>query len=358
MNAGIRLAPLLAAVVVSFLAGCASAAAESDDASEAEVRRRLACPIRQQNGCRVVQAGDVKTLFASEGILMPGATFTLPDGSFAAFAPRYEQAVALRVRSTDLVRFTSPEVVAGNVADMTGARGRAGTFLYFAGATGLYRSTVDAVGQLAQPVPVNIQGVPIVPYWPQATGLRDGRVLLAFVEQQTRAFLAESRDGVTFEQRPTPVPAGVRRGILAHVGETKRGAWVFTHQIADASWSFTSLVHLSRDQGSSWSEAIVVAPNATDVHDAYPITRTDEGADLYYLHVGDAGVFSVFRRALLEDGTLGPEQAVTGPEIGHVEKPQARRLPDGRIALSFAVRKTNGAYDVRLAVLDADAPRR
>lgn len=329
---------------------------------EQDVSARRRCPIVERGTCRAVRAGDTKTLVNGAGVVMPGATFTLADRSFAAFAPIYDRGAVVLVTSLDLVQFSAPREVTGMTADVTGAIGAGGAALYFVGgsgpAAGLYRSSVGAGGAVGTPAAITIPGVTSVPYWPQAAGLADGRVLLAFVEPQKRAFLAVSADGVTFEQRATPVPPGDRRGILAHVGTTKGGSWIFTHQQASASSQWTSFVHLSDDDGRTWSAPIVVAPEATDVHDAYPIARTDKGADLYYLHVGARGVFSAHRRALLEDGALGPEQVVTAPDVGHIEKPQARRLPDGRIALTFAVRKSDGAYDVNLAILEGDAPLR
>jgi hypothetical protein len=335
---------------------------DSEAAAEVEMpSARVLCPIRRGDGCRTVHAADTKTLFPGTSVLMPGATFMSSDGRFHAFAPLYDRAVGLHVASTDLLHFSAPEVVLGNIGDITGADTPAGRFLYFVGgtqgATALYRSRVDPTGTVDPPSAVTGAGIPIVPFWPQATTLHDGRVLLAFVQPQTRAFLALSQDGLApFTPLPTPVPSGVHRGILAHVGQTTAGAWVFTHQSADDRWLFTSYAHLSRDGGATWSAPIVVSPDVSDVHDAYPLSRSDEGVDLYYLHVGEGGVFGAFRRALFDDGRLGPEQAVTAADVGHVEKPQARRLPDGRIALSFAVRKAEGVYDIRLAILDDDAP--
>src|SRR5262249_16612810 len=160
----------------------------------------------------------------------------------------YDRAELVGATSTDLVQFTAPRVAVGYAGDTTGARTESGAALYFVGGTeaspGFYRSSVGPAGAGGEPESVQLPGTSLLPYWPQAAGLHDGRVLLAFVESQERAFLAVSSDGILFEQRSTPVPSGARRGILSHVGETRGGSWVFSHQLADSSWLFTSFVHL------------------------------------------------------------------------------------------------------------------
>jgi hypothetical protein len=88
-----------------------------------------------------------------------------------------------------------------------------------------------------------------------------------------------------------------------------------------------------------------------------PSRSPGKGVDLYYLRGGPRNEFNVHRRAMTENGTLGPEEVVTAPDVGHVEKPQPRRLADGRIAVMFAVRRGERDYDLALAVLDGDAPR-
>ena len=144
-------------------------------------------------------------------------------------------------------------------------------------------------------------------------------------------------------------------GVLAHVGRTRGGKWVLTHQVADELWQFKSFVQISTD-GEAWSAPVSIQPQSDNAHDAFPIRRQDEGSDLYYLRPGPAGELNVLRRMLGEDGSLGVEQAVTDATIGHVEKPQARRLPDGRLVLMFARRSSATDYDIMLGLLDGDSP--
>lgn len=346
--------------------GGGQAVSVPDDAStsadahvDATTPVRRPCPVVDGEACRALDTGDVATI-VTDVLAMPGVTFA--GDSLLAYAADYTRGAIVGARTNDLRAFEPASPVSEGTSDVTGAHGAAGNNVYVVArrgsGVGLFRAPVRADGTLEARTEIATE-IGVAPYWPQATGLHDGRVLLAYVASQDRAFLTVSADGAApFAPRAAPPVAstGPRRGILAHVGETRGGAWVFTHQLADEAWRFTSFVHLSRDEGTTWSDPIVVAPDADDVHDTFPITRTDGGADLYYLHVGTAGVFGAFRRALHEDGTLGPEQAVTAPTIGHVEKPQARRLPDGRIALLFAARTGTTTYAIRFAVLEGDAP--
>jgi hypothetical protein len=65
---------------------------------------------------------------------------------------------------------------------------------------------------------------------------------------------------------------------------------------------------------------------------------------------------TVWRRALHEDGTFGPEQGVTSTDVGEATHPQPRRLPDGRIALMLSVEHSATEKELALVVLDGDAP--
>jgi hypothetical protein len=329
--------------------------------TEDEIVTPGGCPILDRGACRAVEARDATTLFAA-GAHMPGATFALSNGRFVAFAPDYVRGAILGTASSDLRAFSPPlssDFAIGG--DVTGASSGGERALFFVGAVGTFRrSAVRPDGSLEPPTDVAIDGTSVLPYWPQATGLDDGRTLLAFVEAQTRAFLAVG-DGVRFATKPSPVPLSSvpMRGVLAHVGTTTEGAWVFAHQVADARWSFRSFVQLSRDEGATWSAPIQLRPSQEDVHDAYPLRRKSGGADVYYLRASEPGAFNVHRRALAEDGRLGPEQVVTAPAVGHIEKPQPRRLPDGRIALAFAVRRSveDFVYHCKRPATDGDARR-
>ncbi|MEQ1572286.1 MAG: hypothetical protein ABMA64_42065 [Myxococcota bacterium] len=301
--------------------------------------------------CRPVQLDDISTIITGEGICMPGATFSL-DGQLVAAASCYDAGQVLIARSADNHTFSAPEPIDAVASDSTGATVDGRSYLYFVSwPGGLTRAEVTLTG-LGPSESLTLVGASTVPYWPQAVGTEWG-VLLGFVESQTSASLATSEDGVSFAVEPAPIGTDNLRGVLLHVGQTAGGRSVLAHQNADASWSFTSRVQLGGD-GASWSEPIVVDDG--NVHDTFPVARLDAGADLYFLKAGPTQELNVFRRSLGEDGALGPVQSVTAPVVGHVEKPQARRLADGRLALMFAMRKATYQYGIGLAILDHDAP--
>jgi hypothetical protein len=333
------------------------------EAGPAPLPVRPPCPI--EDGCRAVRPADV-TVLATGAIHMPAGAVVLADGSIAAFGSRWDDrklVVAQGGGKTFAPAIALPWSPSGDgtsVAPRGATDGATDGAIYFTSSyqgSALYRSRVGTDGSRSEPEKITLNGSPVVPSWPQATRLPDGRVLLAFTEPQKRAFLAVSdASGLTFDVKPAPVTAGELRGVLAHVGTTKQGKWVLTHQVADASWLFTSYVQTSSDGGATWSQPTNIVPQDPNVHDAFVVTRIDDGADLYYLHAGADGDLNVHRRALREDGTLGPEQIVTTPEVGHTEKPQPRRLPDGRLAMTMALRRSDKAYDLVVATLDGDAP--
>jgi len=349
---------LAAGVLVSSLVACGDpgAVTSSDEVVGGAAAERVAshCVIAEGDRCRMVEPRDVAT-FASGAVQMPGFTY-LANGALAALGTRSSDRRIVSSTSADLVSFTPVETLPWLAADVGGRK-----TLYFTSridaTVGLFASALEGL-VVHPPVPVTLEGSPVVvPYWPQAVGLEDGRTLLGFVEPQKRAFLAvDDGSGTRFRVGPWPNVSGDLRGVLAHVGTTASGAWVITHQSANADWRFSSFVQISTDEGASWSSPRNVEPNDPDVHDAFPIARADAGADLYYLHMAGPGEFVVHRRALHEDGTLGPAEQVTSGAVGHIEKPQPRRLPDGRIALSFAARRPGEVYDLAIAYLAGDAP--
>lgn len=324
---------------------------------------RLPCPAVADGTCRALETADLVTL-AHGGMFMPGFGTSL-GGGFDAFGASYGTLRVVQARTADLGTFQTTPLPFTLGGDVTGARAGSVEHLYAVIRKGpgasLHAATLaprDGGGvTVSTPAPVTLEGTSAVPHWPQATGLADGRVLLAFVESQKAAWFGVSdRSGTRFVVRPAPTEQTEFRGVLLHVGTTKAGAWVLTHQVADASWAFRSYVQISHDEGATWSRPRSVHETDPNVHDAFIVPRLDAGADLYYLRAGDTADLHVHRRALHEDGSLGPEQVVTAPAVGHTEKPQPRRLADGRLGMTFALAKSATDYDLAFAVLAGDAP--
>lgn len=319
----------------------------------------------------VIGSDDVVTLAAGD-LFTPSAGFCVGDSGFQSFgvAARSERIVS--ARSERPWTFGHAESLPWTAAtSATGAIAGGVPSLYFVapnmGRVSLQVARLEG-GALGGATPVVIEDGPIrPPFWPQTVGLRDGRVLLAFVSPHTTVFVGvDDGSGTKFRVRALELPQSDLRGVLAHPGVTADGAWVVTYQVADTKWRFRSFALVSRDDGASWNtDSPIEIARGDDVSDAFPIARLDHGADIYYVMTatthGTLGRArtqrTVRRRALAEDGTLGPEQIVTSPSLPSVALPQPRRLRDGRIALMLTVAPGNDTRDLVLAVLDGDAPR-
>lgn len=341
------------------------------DARAAHPPASARCPIVTRGGaCRAAGPTEVVTI-ASGGFLLPAAGFPAADGGYLTFGVRWNEARILSARSDRDWGFHGADALPFPATGATGATARGHDFLFFMagdlhGSVALRVAAVEG-GALRPAQHVTIEGPGFVPSWPQAVGLADGRVLLAFVAPQLAVYAGvDDRTATRFRMKHIAVSEPDLLGVLAHVGTTARGAWVLTYQVADASWRFRSHVLLSSDEGGSWkeSEARALADRG-QVSGAFPIARADEGADIYYVKGSvtwrlDNGNRTeretICRRHLHEDGTLGPEQQVTSDEVGTVANPQPRRLPDGRIALMFAYEHSAKEKDLRLVILDGDAP--
>jgi hypothetical protein len=352
---------------------CSACSESGDDERSGDPPATARCPVvTRAGGCRAAARNEVVTI-ASGGMLLPAAGFPLAGGGFVAFSVRWGDARILSSKSTHSWAFddasTLPWSQANAATGVTTAEGKHA--LYFVARTSAAPSLQVASLEgdvLAQPEPVVLDGAEGVPSWPQAVGLADGRVLLAFVVPQTRVIVGvDDGTGKRFRVAPVDLPEPDLRGVLASVATTARGAWVLTYQVADAWWRFRSHVLLSRDDGLTWSDPEAGRLSADDgsVSGPFALARADEGADVYYAKAATStgkvtGMTSteraIWRRALHEDGTLGPEQLVTSASLGKIGNAQARRLPNGRIALMLALERGPEEKDLGLVVLDGDAP--
>lgn len=359
----VKLTDALHGIIWLFVAGCSSSQGTNAGASDAggdstkAAASLPACPIALPDGsCREVVEADVIPLVEDHGVCMPA--FAFQDGEdLVAFSAAFDESQVLRTRVVHLADASAPENMPWDkTSNATGVVTSKGAWLYFTGSvgtgTGMYRARVDSPNP--SPEWVTLPGVDKVPFWPQAAALPDDSVLMAWVVPQTAAYVSHGT-GESFTPSDAPTAPPPVPGVLAHPGTTHAGTWVLAHQTGSTTTPFHSFVNLH--QGGAWTQAIPVAPEATTVHNAFPIARLDEGADVYYLAPGATGDLTVYRRYLSEAGTFGPAQRVTADALGHVEKPQPRRLSDGRIALMFARRVTTSRYDVALAILAGDAPR-
>jgi hypothetical protein len=357
----VRSASLALAAVLAFTVACSSDDDTDGDARAATPSPDARCPIvTRGGGCRAAGPNERVTI-ASGGLLLPAAGFVIDEsGAYLAFAVRWGDGRILSSKSDPAWAFepasAMPWALANGATGVTTAGRSALFFLAQAqGPFGLYRAPIES-GALGPPTPVVLDGAEGALNWPQAVGLADGRTLLTFVVPQREVKIGvDDGTGTRFDMRPVPLSEPDLSGVLAHVGTTARGSWVLTYQVADAGWRFRSHVILSRDEGATWSDANAGRLDDGDVQDAFPLARKDEGADVYYVR-HESRVQTVWRRALHEDGSLGPAQEVTSDKLGSLAKPQPRRLPDGRIAMMFSTLRSVKESELALLVLDGDAP--
>jgi hypothetical protein len=358
----------LAALVVggSFDAACAAGTDADheravDAAAAAPAGPRPACPVFTRGGeCQPLAPEDLVTL-ATGGMVLPAAWFPTNTGGALAFGVRWTEGRIVAARSAHALAFEpSLDLPFEGASGATGVTVDGGPALYVVARSGSYtRLQLARIidGDVGPPAPVDMDGANVVPEWPEAVGLPDGRVLLTFVEPQSRVFAGVDDGGGThFTMAEVPLNEQSLTGVLAHVGITQSGSWLLAYQVADASWRFRASVLVSTDSGASWRPPIALpAGDGETVSDAFPIARVDRGADIYYAS-GALQHETIRRRSLHEDGTLGPEQIVTSDAVGRVQKPQPRRLADGRVTMLFTADRGSTAGILALAVLDGDAP--
>jgi hypothetical protein len=126
---------------------------------------------------------------------------------------------------------------------------------------------------------------------------------------------------------------------------------------------------------ASWSPSFELSPprppNKPDVHDAYALPRADEGVDVYYVYPSFKGEgakfpvgFDLYRRSVMVDGRIGPEELLTERVQFNPFAPSAHRMPDNTILVSFSDIQEYGESGVSRAHLtlfrletDAPAPK-
>lgn len=204
-----------------------------------------------------------------------------------------------------------------------------------------------------------IQGIDSLLSWPKFYTWKD-KVAVAFRNGQNQPMLNKSDDGKRFG---TPSLAGPSTGgAMATLGVMVDGTLVYTYQHPAANAAMISFVRLSQD-GKGWSPPTKVSAKSNNVHDTTILPRPEGGADLYYIYPKGPVGFVLFRRYVSPTGVLGPEQQLTDSRLGEPSKPEAHRLPDGRILLAWSEiskRAPNGQPSeqiFQLTYLVGDAPQ-
>lgn len=289
---------------------------------------------------------------------MPVTAFADPRGGLTSVVMRGDQGTVSVASSTDGLHFSPPVQLPVRTTELSGAvvQGERTLFAFTQGLRGepqLWRSSFEHNDTRAVALPP----LPGAPHWPQLTTLKNGDLVMGFVVLGQQPYLMTSHDqGRSFG--PPHAIGHTRQDVmtLVHLATFGDGTLAVTTQVADPQMRVKSFVRFSTDGGATLSAPTLVTDQNQNVHDAFPITRRDGNVDLYYLREAGAG-FEAWRRMVKKDGTLGPEQRLTGPDIGSVEKPQPRRLADGSLSVNVARRRPDAqSFDVVAFRLDGDAP--
>jgi hypothetical protein len=280
------------------------------------------------------------------------------------FNADFTEARLLEASSSDDSTWSQPADLPLGSADLRANPSMAGSWMYFQEAQGMYgpltlmRSRMTPSGWgAAQALPA-VPGLGSILSWPKYSRLLDGRVVLAFRDDQGRPRIALSLDGASFD---APLQVSDESVAMVAAGEFGNGSLAVSYQTGMGG-SMVSWIRISPDEGLSWSEAVRVTESSSNVHDTTLVPRLDGDLDLYFIYPCPAAGFCLFRRAMTPAGELGPEQQVTSPEVGEVSKPAAHRGPDARLLLVWAEitsREPGGAPAEQVlsgALIQGDAP--
>jgi hypothetical protein len=326
--------------------------------------------------------GDVLALSDGDRIDMSSASSVEEDGAvIVAFDRGDEELTSSKIfvsHSRNGINFSIPkEIPVGAqtigadepalVANPSIVKTASGRFLYYTAGSdidadvSLFRRPLSTLGLgPSEPLEALTRGSWLLS-WPKFHDRADGTVGVAYRTTSGIATYASSEDGRTFPS--TRAISGTDPAAMAHAAELGDGGAAYSYQQGPMT-EMVSYVTTSKD-GAVWTPRQVVT-DAMNVHDTAMCRRGDGGLDLYYIHPTvesgfDPG-FRLFRRALHRDGRLGPEQRVTSAELGEPSKPNAIRLPNGHVLVSYAqiaVRGATGAPAVQrivLALLPGEAP--
>ncbi len=271
----------------------------------------------------------------------------------------------LETTSTDGIRFSSPtplsfglprsmELSSPHAIDVEGRQ-----YLYFTGAdhvdapARLFRCELRD-GRWGEPQVLSSLRAAISPMsTPVFEQLKGHGVAVVFRDAKTGELnLATSADGLRFSS-PTKL-SDVGKASRPALGSFSDGKLSLSYQAGARPDRMRSYVRTSLD-GRTWSAPVRVSALSENVHDTVHLRRADGGVDLYYISQSSPRGFSLFRRALLSDGTLGGEERLSGDDVGNAQKPQPARLSDGRIHLRFVVQPPTGPHRLAAVTLEGDA---
>ena len=245
--------------------------------------------------------------------------------------------------------FSAPKPMLLGSANLYGGPSAVGAHLYYVEAAWLtsagklFRRTSAAPETVQMPEPFALISCP------QVRELNDGTFVVAYRDMQSVVKLAFSADGLAFG---SPVELGPP-GAMAKVAQMADDTLIFSYQKEVAP--MLSYYRLSGHQ-KQWTEPALVTESSPNVHDTNPYRRADGRIDLYYIYPIDPIGFSLWRRCVKPDGSLGPEEQVVETTWGNLAKPHAHRLPSGATLLTFVDQNQGHRLSATTIVGDASCP--
>lgn len=330
----------------------------------------------RQHASRIpVEAGDVTWLGEATGVDRQPTVTPLPGGGFVLVYSRYaagdiDSSGMLMAVSSDGRTVESDEALSfGNAVE------DAPSFVTIDGDTWLYFASADRdLGNIALwrarlvgtmfSTPESLPAVPglvELGQWPRwvDTG---ADVFLTFRGLQAGPAWLELQDGVA----PGPIRPLVAFPVAYPRVVAMAGGGCFSSFQRPPEGGYMATYTSVSDDCTEWSEPVPVAwpasPGKPDVHDAFALPRLDSGVDIYYVYPAlkepearfNVG-FVLYRRAILPDGTLGPEEQLTDRDAFEPFAPTAHRRPDGTILVSFSDirgRGEDGVSAARMALFE------
>lgn len=327
-----------------------------------------------------VGKAEVVAIGEGHGVDRQPTLAVLPDGGFVLVYANYARgdiaSSGLRVVTSSDGRTLSASDALGFGGDVEDAPSlvsiRDGTWLYFSsgdralGNLQVWRSRLVGTA-FSSPEPlVDVPGLRRLTQWPRWVDAGQD-VFLTYIGNPQPLWLRMG-DGVTPQPPVSLAPFAVAYprvvpmaggGCFFSYQKPPEGGYMATYYSVSADCR-----HWSPPAALSWREP----PHKPDIHDAYALPRQDAGVDVYYVYPSRKGTgarvavgFDLYRRAVMADGRLGPEQALTERDALYPFAPTAHRLPDGTILVTFSdihARGDHGVSSARLMAfkLAADAP--
>lgn len=193
-------------------------------------------------------------------------------------------------------------------------------------------------GHLINIEPLTINNSLRVIHWQKFYTLPNNNIAIVF-RNGKGMFFGTSKDGKTFTDFIKVYKQAAKPNFIA----LDNDKFIYSFQGRGKNkGSMQSKFSYSKDGGATWSQPTNTTESHGNVHDAFLFNRNDGLADIYYIYpIGAWRGFSLFRRCIKDNFSLGEEEQVIEKEIGHLMKPNVFRLNKHQLLLTFVEANSN-----------------